>query len=145
MQLQNNSKKPSSWKCYSALLIALILLPCSMGLVSHGAEPTSPAIARDIADIQRQLGGSIVEGRQLLAPRPTQPGWAHHPQQPRPPYAQKPPLSPTEQKIELLRKAAAQLDAVASQLEFADLYSDADNLREMAHGFRRDARKLRRK
>ncbi|NOY41989.1 MAG: hypothetical protein GXP26_09150 [Planctomycetes bacterium] len=168
MRLLTSPTLPPCWQQSTACKIAFLLLSVCFGSVAYSAEPTPsapqdatyptppPGIAQEIADIQRRLGGSIVEGRQLLAPSPP---FVPHVSEPRfhagrhmptieAPLA--PPLdasgekkSPAEQKVELLRTAAAQLDVTASQLESTDLYTQADALRKTAQDFRLEARKLR--
>jgi hypothetical protein len=116
----------------------------------------TPEVAREIAEIQRELGGSIVSSPRIFtAPQPVHPsmptlkypsrlpGWETgqpHFQLPPSPIAVK---SISEQKIEILRAAAAQLDVIASRLESIDQYLKADDLRETAQVFRVEAREQR--
>jgi len=159
-----------AWIISSLFSIGILFGMSNFGLAAPAAEPASEKsqvpsetpvteIVREIADIQRQLGGSIVAGRQNLAP--IQPN--HHPapsvsvapkstsQNNLLPHHQltqayatpRYPVYPAESKVKLLRSAATQLDNTASQLESADLYLQADELRKTAQDFRLEARKLR--
>ena len=87
-------------------------------------------VAREILEIQNQLGGSIVKASVMedswltLAPSPT-------------------PLASAS--VAALREAAWQVIAAAHRLELVDLYSQADALRELASQLRHDARNMKRR
>ena len=88
-------------------------------------------VAREILEIQNQLGGSIVKASVMedswltLTPSPT-------------------PLASAPAPVAALREAAWQVAAAAHRLELVDLYSQADALRELASQLRHDARNMKR-
>lgn len=89
--------------------------------------PVAPEdMAREILQLQQQLGGSVVEKRTDLQ------GW-----RPEPP-------STHGDQVLLLRETAFQLDEAAHRLELQDLYEQADALRNVATRLRHDARELKR-
>jgi len=116
-------------------------------------NPTKPDptenIAREILQLQQQLGGSIVRDREQLRgwPQPVAHEWppasfqAPSLQAPSPPFA--PRMMTLRSKIVQLREAAMQLDTTAYRLENLDLYDQADALRDVASRFRRDARAMK--
>jgi len=96
-------------------------------------SPSAAEVAREILEIQNQLGGSIVKASVMedswftLTPAPT-------------PLASAPAPAP----VAALREAAWQVVAAAHRLEIVDLYSQADALRELASQLRHDARNMKR-
>ena len=94
------------------------------------------SVAREIVEIQEQLGGSIVES-QLNTPRE---GGLDN--------ALEGICSASEKKLSedpvvALREVSLRLDLTAHQLELKDLYQQADALRDLAQKFRLDARRLK--
>jgi hypothetical protein len=105
-------------------------------VVAEQREASAPSastaeVAREILEIQNQLGGSIVkapieeESWLSLAPSPT-------------------PLASAAAPVAALREAAWQVVVAAHRLELVDLYSQADALRELASQLRHDARNMQR-
>ncbi|MCH8839168.1 MAG: hypothetical protein IH831_00540 [Planctomycetes bacterium] len=103
-------------------------------VVAEQPEASAPSasaaeVAREILEIQNQLGGSIVKASVMedswftLTPAPT-------------PLVSAP--------VAALREAAWQVVAAAHRLEIVDLYSQADALRELASQLRHDARNMKR-
>ena len=94
-------------------------------------SPSAAEVAREILEIQNQLGGSIVKASVMedswftLSPAPT-------------------PLASAPAPVAALREAAWQVVAAAHRLEIVDLYSQADALRELASQLRHDARNMKR-
>ena len=94
-------------------------------------------VARQIVDIQQELGGSIVNDS-------TQDGiWGLNSPLVNP-VPQTMPTASSRQPVSTLREAAWQLDVTAHRLELAELYGQADALRELAFELRQDARNLKR-
>ena len=140
----------------------------------HNHNPPSPeAVAREVLQIQQQMGGSIVTDRTGLQDWDPREDWdqrgrdhARSPVTPRqaPRWSASPPPQPTRparhldsaqpvnaqpvnpqpvNKVAELREAAWQLDTTAHRLEKMDLYEQADALREVATRLRRDARLMK--
>lgn len=118
------------------LLLALLVIAGRMSSLAEGEEQQAvDEIAREIAKIQQDLGGSIVEKqfdvedaqtissaqRAVVASRSAQSG----------------------DPVLVLRESAWKLDAAAHRLESLDLYSQADAVRDLAEKLRQDARQLR--
>ena len=126
-------------------------LPRSTAVASDLEPASVEEIARELLQLQQQMGGSVVDGRAQLqdwnaASGPVTP-------QDAPAWSAYPPLAPTVQshaafsshsnKVHELREAAWQLDTTAHRLEKLDLYDQADALRGVASRLRRDARELK--
>jgi hypothetical protein len=113
------------------------------------ASPSAEDVAREVLQLQQQLGGSIVAERSALADWPQAPAPRHnrelavppawrgprHPGHPRYP-------SPSLSDVQLLRESAWRLDTTAHHLEQRNLYAQADALRALAERLRQDARAL---
>lgn len=93
------------------------------------ASPNAEEVAREILEIQNQLGGSIVKASAGAD------GW---------PSPTATPLASSPAQVPALREAAWQVTAAAHRLELVDLYRQADALRELASQLRHDARNLKR-
>jgi hypothetical protein len=89
------------------------------------------ALAPEIKQIQRALGGPVVDRFSTLRANDAKPLSSTAVKQ-----------SSTEQRqaVEALRDAATQLDASANKLERLELYRQADALRQQAQQLRLDAR-----
>jgi len=108
--------------------------------------PPAKEIAREVLQLQQQMGGSIVRNRTGLqgwnqSPGPvtsekSSPGNSHSPL-----IALKSTSPSPIHQVDALREAAWQLDRTAHHLEKLDLYDQADALRSVAGRLRRDARK----
>ena len=110
-------------------------------------SPTAEEVAKQLLEIQQQLGGSIVD----QSPRLSE--WSGAP----PSIGQSaslpslawdtfwgPPATAGEHPpVAALRASAWQLDTAAHRLESHDLYRQADALRKMAEQLRGDARVLK--
>jgi hypothetical protein len=98
----------------------------------EASAPASPAeeVAREILDIQNELGGSIVPD---LSPDSLTP----------PAESFQPFPNESKTRIEHLRDAAWRLDSSAHRLECVELYRQADALRDLAADLRQDARALK--
>ncbi len=117
---------------------------------TSAVDPRDPteAVAREILQLQQQLGGSVVRGRAELqgwpAEAPALPPRRRPEKWPRVTRNQMAPTPsrarPPQTKVRELREAAWQLDTTAYRLENLDLYDQADALREVATRLRRDAR-----
>jgi hypothetical protein len=100
-------------------------------------EPNSPvtkdagAIAPEVKQIQRALGGPVVDRFSTLRANDAKPLSS---------TAAKQPNNEQRQAVEALRDAATQLDATANKLERLELYRQADALRQQAQQLRLDAR-----
>ena len=110
------------------------LVVAVFAVVAEQPEASAPSasaeeVAREILEIQNQLGGSIVKASAMadswLSPSPA-------------------PLASASVQVTTLREAAWQLAAAAHRLELVDLYSQADSLRELASQLRHDARNMKR-
>ena len=118
-----------------ALATGVVALLVAIGALSAESPvpPTpSPEVLRDIAKIQEQLGGSIVEGSELDALAP--------------PASESPdglPEADSPEAVDVLRGAVWELEKTAHKLEMANLYRHADKLRSMAAEFRQEARDLK--
>jgi hypothetical protein len=91
------------------------------------------ALAPEIKQIQRALGGPVVDRFSTLRANDAKPLSSTAVKQ-----------SSTEQRqaVEALRDAATQLDASANKLERLELYRQADALRQQARQLRLDARSM---
>jgi hypothetical protein len=138
----NLSKQPSRRTAIVAMFLGLGVAVFTVVAEQHEAsapsastaEASTAEVAREILEIQNQLGGSIVKslveedsrplvgGNSWLAPTP----------------------SPASAPVAALREAAWQVVVAAHRLELADLYSQADALRELASQLRHDARNMKR-
>lgn len=115
-------------------LLAATILGLAAAVLAVRAAPTEPApppappteVAREIAKIQQQLGGSIVKGSNLESLAAPEPAGAS--------------LTYSPSTVSAIREAAWQLDKSAHNLESLDLYHQADALRELATQFRQEAR-----
>jgi hypothetical protein len=130
--------------------------PPSAAATDDASAAPTPQVEREIKEIQRALGGSVVNGFPSLAPSPTfdPPAPSDYPQAPslrspspppnypQPPRAESPAPGPRPSQAATLRSAAAALDAAANRLEEAELYEQADALRSQAQQLRVDARQL---
>lgn len=129
----NSPNQPSRRTATLAMLLGLVAVLTVVA--QHSETPVSSAsaeeVAREILDIQNQLGGSIVPASPvelLHAP-------ADSPRQ----------LSGAlRTRINHLRDTAWKLDSAAHRLECVDLYGQADALRELASELRLDARSMKR-
>ncbi len=110
------------------------LVVAVFAVVAEQPEASAPSasaeeVAREILEIQNQLGGSIVKASAMadswLSPSPAS-------------------LASASVQVTALREAAWQLAAAAHRLELVDLYSQADSLRELASQLRHDARNMKR-
>ncbi len=130
----NLSKQPSRRTAIVAMFLGLGVAVFTV--VAEQREASAPSastaeVAREILEIQNQLGGSIVkapieeESWLSLAPSPT-------------------PLASAAAPVAALREAAWQVVVAAHRLELVDLYSQADALRELASQLRHDARNMQR-
>jgi hypothetical protein len=117
---------------FFALLTGFVASVLAVGGAPTDAPPAeipSAEVVREIAKIQAQLGGSIVQGSDLES-------LASSPHSSPPPVASPSPVA-------ILRDAAWQLDKSAQQLELADLYTHADELRALASELRMEARQMK--
>jgi hypothetical protein len=126
---KRSPKQPTRGTAIAAML--LCLAAAALTVVAQQPEVPAPAasaeaVAREILEIQKQLGGSIVPdlSRQQATPPRTS--------------------NSSETQIEHLRDTAWRLDCSAHRLECLDLYRHADALRELANRFRQDAREMKR-
>ncbi len=130
----NLPKQPSRRTAIGAMFLGLGVAVFTV--VAGQPEAFAPSdsaeeVAREILEIQNQLGGSIVkapieeESWLSLAPSPT-------------------PLASAAAPVAALREAAWQVVVAAHRLELVDLYSQADALRELASQLRHDARNMKR-
>jgi hypothetical protein len=138
-------------RCRALAASGAVLLSAAIVADAHGDE-APPNVVREIREIQKELGGSVVQGYSEL--------WGAKAE---PRDGAKPPLGrelgverqaagavwasdndgrPREAtlRVEALREAAAKLDEMANLLEPLELYSQADALREQAQRLRLDAR-----
>lgn len=127
------------------------------------AHDSAEEVARQVLELQEQMGGSIVRNRAQLRGMPQfqnsqpmqQPSHFNAPpdttlladpldvRDPFP-YSRREPRDPSPpSRVVTLREAAWQLDTTAHRLENMDLYEQADALREVAGKMRRDARKMK--
>ena len=123
----------------------------SSAVASDIAPVSVEDVAREVLQLQQQMGGSVVEDRPQLQ------GWGPNsgPVTPReaPARSAYPPLGAAVSnraafpghaiKVDELREAAWQLDTTAHRLEKLDLYDQADALRSVASRLRRDAREMK--
>jgi hypothetical protein len=127
--------------------------PTTDAPVAEDSVAPSPQVEREIGDIQRALGGSIVKEFPSLAPAPADgapmPGPWTPPVDVAPRVDPSPPVrdavrpSPGRRpQASALRSAAAVLDATANRLEEAELFEQADAVRDQAQQLRLDARRL---
>lgn len=137
----NLSKQPSRRTAIVAMFLGLGVAVFTVVAEQHEAsapsdstaEASTAEIAREILEIQNQLGGSIVKAPVeedswlSLTPSPT-------------PLASASAAAP----VAALREAAWQVVVAAHHLELVDLYSQADALRELASQLRHDARNMQR-
>lgn len=111
-------------------------------------EPLPP----ELEQIRESQGGSIV-GRfapQLFEPTPAQRPEGFQPRTDRPEggpprWRDAPPAGPRDAQrrpVDLLRDSAWHMDGVAQRLEIAELYDQADSVRQLAQQLRLTARKL---
>jgi len=119
-----------------------------------GTDPMAEAVARELFQIQQQLGGSIVTDSKVLGPAAPVAGEAtssiyHEPvgldagvvkTLGESPVAETRPEA--VRQIDALRDGASLLDASANRLERINLYSQADAMRQLAGQLRLDARAL---
>ena len=94
------------------------------------APDSAAEVAREILEIQQQLGGSIVP------PLPSETERRSSGNSPRQ-------ATTIESRVDQLRDTAWQLDSCAHRLECNDLYRQADSLRGLAAQLREDARKMK--
>ena len=118
------SKQPSRRTAIVAMFLGLVVAVFTV--VAEQPEASAPSVsaeevAREILEIQNQLGGSIVKS---LAPPPAS-------------------LVSSLEPVAALREAAWQVTAAAHRLELVDLYRQADALRELASQLRFDARRMK--
>ena len=119
--------------------VLLALLGVSI-LAFHSAEVLGqpqtelPGIADEILQIQKELGGSIVE--QKFGEHMT--GSVGSDLVPSAAMG-----VPPTREVTALRDAAWEMDGAAHRLEGVDLYEQADALRSLSEKFRQDARRLR--
>jgi hypothetical protein len=133
-QKKSLSRQPNRRTAIVAMLLCLVAVVLTV--VAAQAEKPAPAeaVAREILEIQNELGGSIVSDLFQESP----PAAAEAAQWcPAPPEAQR-------DATWHLRDTAWRLDASAHQLECLDLYGQADALRELATRLRQDARDIKR-
>lgn len=124
---ENLPKQPSRRIAIVAMFLCLgVAVFTVVAEQPEASVPSSEEVAREILEIQNQLGGSIVkslaEENSWLAPTP----------------------SPASAPVAALREAAWQVTAAAHRLELVDLYRQADAMRELASQLRQDARNMKR-
>ncbi len=141
---ENLTKQPSRRTAIGAMFLGLGVAvftvvaeqpessaPSACATSACATSASAAEVAREILEIQNQLGGSIVEASNMedswltLTPSPT-------------------PLVSAPAPVAALREAAWQVVAAAHRLEIVDLYSQADALRELASQLRHDARNMKR-
>jgi len=126
-------KQPSRRAAVALMFVGLAV--ATLAVVAEQPEATSPdasaeAVAREILEIQKELGGSIVPSLSYQPPHPR----ADSPQRI---------MVTTETRIDHLRDTAWRLDSASHRLECNDLYSQADALRALASRLRQDARDIK--
>ncbi len=120
-----------------------VFLSAAIVAGAHGDE-APPNVAREIREIQKELGGSVVQGYSELWGAKAEPRDGAKPQAAGAVWASDNDGRPREAtlRVEALREAAAKLDEMANLLEPLELYSQADALRDQAQRLRLDAREL---
>jgi hypothetical protein len=125
--------------------------------ISDVEKPSRESVARELLEIRRRLGGSIVSDREVLQDIPPLPSVDQAEITDLPaavvPFVSSIPgsqgraklMDPAVGTVNLLRDAAWQLDQSAEKLERSELYKQADALRNLAQQFRLDARAIRAK
>ena len=124
--------------------------PAPAGLANHTTDDQAAEVARQVLELQQQLGGSIIDQSQTLAKK-NQHTNKKSPQATREKSkSSKKPKSAARtnnpnarhKKVSALRNASWQLETSAHKLENLNLYHHADNLRKLAQRLRQDARNL---
>lgn len=100
--------------------------------------PTADHVARELLQIQQQLGGSIVDKSPELAALPVRGRTAAA--APATGVAAVTPAGRAATAVDRLRQASWQLETSAHHLELCELYDQADALRQLAAQLRQDAR-----
>jgi hypothetical protein len=127
------TKQPSRRAAIAAMMLCLAVTGLTV-IAQQPAEPPPAAsavvVAREILEIQNDLGGSIVGDLSQESPLAAAEFSEWH-------------LPPPETPVDELRDTAWRLDASAHRLECLDLYGQADALRELANQLRQDARDMK--
>ena len=103
--------------------------------------PAAKSVAEELLEIQNRLGGSIVTDRNAMQDYSVSPGASGVGFYEAGNSSSK--VIGARGPVEALRDVAWKLDQSAEKLERAELYKQADALRNLAHQLRLDARAIR--
>jgi len=137
----------------SAMTACLLLMASSItgaegpdtSLITDPEVPSEEWVTRELDEIKRRLGGSIVSDIPpfSIADHAEVTDFPEAMVQFNSGFSAAKKFSPQEETVKSLRDAAWQLDQAAEKLERSDLYKQADSLRDLAQQFRLDARAFR--